>query len=103
MVRLSELSTEISKYTGVLQAKNFEIFRDFLTSPTTMGDQARDFLMASGKLQTLCYKEEIESALRTPGFGGFNCSIYMTFPDKGLPWWVYWTRFWDSKPYVMPK
>ena len=37
-----------------------------------MGDQAEAFLMASGKLQALCYKADIEAALRTPGFAGFH-------------------------------
>ncbi len=48
-----------------------------------MGDQAHDFLMASGKLQALCYKEEIESALRTPGFGGFQLLDLHDFPGQG--------------------
>src|SRR5690606_26565649 len=51
---------EIEKYTGSLKPKNFEIFRDFLNA-NHMGDQAHDFLMASGKLQVLCYKEDIEA------------------------------------------
>jgi beta-galactosidase/beta-glucuronidase len=46
---------EVAKYTGVLKAKNFEIFKDSLEA-NHMGDQARDFLLASGKLQVLCYK-----------------------------------------------
>ena len=73
---------EIEKYTGYLKAKNFEIFRDFLAN-NHMGDQAHDFLMASGKLQVLCYKEEIESALRTPGFGGFQLLGLQDFPGQG--------------------
>ncbi len=56
---------KMKKYTGILKAKNFEVFRDFLKQKKML-DQAHDFLMASGKLQTLCYKEDIESALRTP-------------------------------------
>jgi hypothetical protein len=32
---------------------------------------ADSFFLASGKLQTLCYKADIEAALRTKGFGGF--------------------------------
>ena len=92
---------EISKYTGVLQAKNFEIFRDFLTA-NHMGHQARDFLMASGKLQTLCYKEEIESALRTPGFGGFQLLDLHDFPGQGTALVGVLDPFWDSKPYVNP-
>ncbi|MBN2473778.1 MAG: discoidin domain-containing protein [Pirellulales bacterium] len=92
---------EISKYTGVLKAKNFEIFRDTL-SENHMGDQARDFLMASGKLQTLCYKEEIESALRTPGFGGFQLLDLHDFPGQGTALVGVLDPFWDDKPYVSP-
>ena len=90
---------EIEKYTGHLKTKNFEIFRDFLKA-NHMGDQARDFLMASGKLQTLCYKEEIESTLRTPGFGGFQLLDLHDFPGQGTALVGVVDPFWDSKPYV---
>ena len=73
---------EIPKYTGYLKPKNFEIFRDTLRAHN-MGDLAHRFLMASGKLQTLCYKEEIESALRTPGMGGFQLLDLHDFPGQG--------------------
>ena len=43
---------EIEKYTGVLRAHNFEIFRDSLARHNML-DQAEDFLMASGKLQAI--------------------------------------------------
>jgi hypothetical protein len=92
---------EISKYTGVLQAKNFEIFRDFLVA-NHLGDQAHNFLMASGKLQTLCYKEEIESALRTRGFGGFQLLDLHDFPGQGTALVGVLDPFWNSKPYVAP-
>ena len=92
---------EIAKYTGVLKPKNFEVFRDFLAA-NHMLDQARIFLMASGKLQTLCYKEEIESALRTPGFGGFQLLDLHDFPGQGTALVGVLDPFWDSKPYVAP-
>lgn len=92
---------EIEKYTGHLKAKNFEIFRDFLQA-NHMGDQARDFLLASGKLQTLCYKEEIESALRTPGFGGFQLLDLHDFPGQGTALVGVVDPFWEPKPYVAP-
>lgn len=93
---------EIPKYTGVLKAKNFEIFRDLLEA-NHMGDQAGAFLMASGKLQVLCYKEEIESALRTPGFGGFQLLDLHDFPGQGTALVGILDPFWDSKPYVSPE
>jgi hypothetical protein len=90
---------EIAKYTGSLKAKNFEIFRDQLEAQH-MGDQAHDFLIASGKLQTLCYKEEIESALRTPGFGGFQLLDLHDFPGQGTALVGVLDPFWESKGYV---
>ena len=93
---------EIAKYTGLTRAYNFEIFRDSLKE-NHMLDQARDFLMASGKLQTLCYKEEIESALRTPGFGVFQLLDLHDFPGQGTALVGVLDAFWDSKGYVTPQ
>lgn len=92
---------EMKKYTGILKAKNFEVFRDFLKQKKML-DQAHDFLMASGKLQTLCYKEDIESALRTPDFGGFQLLDLHDFPGQGTALVGVLDPFWDSKPYVSP-
>lgn len=92
---------EIKKYTGILKPKNFEIFRDLLKQKNML-DQAHDFLMASGKLQTLCYKEDIESALRTPHFGGFQLLDLHDFPGQGTALVGVLDPFWDSKPYVTP-
>ena len=92
---------EIKKYTGVLKARNFEIYRDFLAEKNLL-DQARDFLMASGKLQMLCYKEDIESNLRTPNFGGFQLLDLHDFPGQGTALVGVLDPFWDSKPYATP-
>ena len=62
---------EIPQYTGVYKAKNFEIFRDLLAD-NGMASQAEHFLMASGHLQTLCYKYETERNLRTKDYAGFQ-------------------------------
>jgi hypothetical protein len=93
---------EMKKYTGLLKARNFEIFREQLDR-NGMLHQARDFLMASGKLQALLYKEEIESALRTPGFGGFELLDLHDFPGQGTALVGVLDPFWDSKPYVTPR
>ena len=93
---------EIPKYTGYLKAKNFEIFRDFLDA-AGMGSLAKQFLQASGKLQALCYKEEIESALRTPGMGGFELLGLNDFPGQGTALVGVLDPFWDEKGYVTAK
>lgn len=90
---------EIPKYTGHLKPKNFEIFRDLLRA-RGMEQLARQFLLASGKLQTLCYKEEIESALRTPGMGGFELLDLHDFPGQGTALVGVLDPFWDDKGYV---
>jgi hypothetical protein len=93
---------EIVKYTGVLKATNFEIFRETLTE-NDMGDQAEDFLMASGKLQVLCYKADIEAALRTPGFGGFEILQLHDFPGQGTALVGILNPFFETKGYVTPE
>ncbi len=90
---------EIDRYTGVLKARNFEIFRDGLAEHHML-DQAQDFLIASGKLQTLCYKEDIESALRTPGMAGFQLLDLHDFPGQGTALVGVLNPFWESKGYV---
>ena len=90
---------EMTKYTGLLKARNFEIFQDQLER-NGMLHQARAFLMASGKLQALLYKEDIESALRTPGFGGFQLLDLHDFPGQGTALVGVLDPFWDSKGYI---
>jgi len=92
---------EIAKYTGVLKAKNFEIFRDTLEA-AGMSGLAGDFLAASGKLQALCYKAEIEAALRTPGFAGFELLDLHDFPGQGTALVGVLDPFWEEKGYITP-
>ena len=90
---------EMRKYKGYLKPKNFEIFRESLEA-RGMGKLARRFLLASGKLQTLCYKEDIESALRTPGMGGFQLLDLHDFPGQGTALVGVLDPFWEGKGYV---
>ncbi len=91
--------SEIPKYTGYLKARNFEIFRDTLAAHG-MSHLAPAFLHVSGRLQTLLYKEEIESALRTPGMGGFQLLDLHDFPGQGTALVGMLNPFWESKGYV---
>ena len=93
--------SEIAKYTGFLKAKNFEIFRDFLAE-NQMADQARDFFMASGRLQVLCYKYEIEKLLRSPDIGGYQLLGLNDFPGQGTALVGVVNPLWETKPYTSP-
>lgn len=92
---------EISKYDGFLMPRNFEIFQETLQK-NHMGHLAEDFLQASGKLQTICYKADIESALRTPGMAGFQLLDLHDFPGQGTALVGIVDAFWDQKGYIEP-
>ena len=93
---------EMSKYTGVLKPKNFEIFKESLKENNLL-ELADSLLLASGKLQTLCYKADIEAALRTKGMAGFQLLDIHDFPGQGTALVGVLDAFWDEKGYVSPK
>jgi hypothetical protein len=90
---------EINKYSGVHKAKNFELFQEELVKHH-MGDQAEDFLLSSGKLQVLCYKFEIEAALRTPQLAGTQLLSLNDFSGQGSAIVGVLDAFWDEKGYI---
>ena len=96
------LWSEIGKYTGVLEARNLEGFRA----------QARRnhierldsvFRRASGALQTLLYKANIEALLRTPSCAGYQLLSMTDYSGQGeaLVGWL--DSFWDPKGIVSPE
>lgn len=93
---------EIPRYHGWLQARNFEIVRDFLRQRDLLG-QARDFLQASGRFQALFYKDEIEACLRTPGWAGFELLDLHDFPGQGTALVGVLDPFWNEKGYITPR
>ncbi len=92
---------EIDAYNGYFKAENFEIFRETARRAGLL-EQAGDFLNASGKLQVLAYKHDIEAALRTPGFGGFQLLDLHDFPGQGTALVGVLNAFWGEKGYISP-
>ncbi len=91
---------EIEQYTGAVnKGKNFEIFRDILRDKG-MEQIARKFLMASGKLQVLCYKAEIERTLRTPHYAGYQLLGLNDYSGQGSALVGPLNVFWREKGYV---
>ncbi|QCW99525.1 beta-galactosidase [Aggregatimonas sangjinii] len=93
---------EMPKYKGVLQPKNFEIFKESLEA-NHLGHLADSLLLASGKLQVLCYKADIEAALRTKDMAGFQLLDLHDFPGQGTALVGVLDAFWDEKGYVRPE
>ncbi len=93
---------DIPKFTGVTRARNYEIFRQRLQN-AGMLDQAHDFVMASGALAAICYREDIEMALRTPGMGGFQLLDIQDFPGQGTALVGMLNDFMESKGVIEPE
>lgn len=90
---------EIKKYKGVTRAKNFELFQEEFER-NDLGGLSREFLHASGKLQLLCYKHEIERTMRTPGYAGFQLLSLNDFSGQGTALVGVLDAFWDEKGYA---
>ncbi|WP_147676544.1 sugar-binding domain-containing protein [Algibacter pacificus] len=87
---------EIEKYTGVLDPLNFKAVKLELEKKGLI-DLAPDFTYNSGKLAALLYKEEIERALKTPSFDGFQLLQLQDFPGQGTALVGLLNAFWQSK------
>ena len=89
---------EITQYNGAYKARNFEIFRDLLRD-NGMEQMAEKFLMASGRLQVLCYKYEIERNLRTRDYAGFQLLGLNDYSGQGTALVGPLNVFWREKGY----
>lgn len=93
---------EIEKYTGVLKARNFEVFKERLDEKGML-DQADDFFYTSGKLSVQCYKEELEAAARTRLLAGYQILDIQDFSGQGTALVGILDAFMDSKGHVTPE
>ena len=93
---------EIKKYTGNLMPLNFRAVVQDLEKKGRLY-LADDYLMASGKLAVILYKEEIERALKTPGFSGFQLLDLHDFPGQGTALVGILDAFWESKGLITPE
>ncbi|CAM3320297.1 sugar-binding domain-containing protein [Zobellia roscoffensis] len=94
--------SEIPKYTGVLKPLNFMAVKNDLENKKLI-DLAEDFTQASGKLAAILYKEEIERALKTPSFDGFQLLQLQDFPGQGTALVGLLNAFWESKGIISPE
>lgn len=93
---------EIDKYTGVLKARNFEEFR---TKARKNGivNQDEDFRKASGALNQIMYKYEIESFLRTKSCAGIQLLSIQDYQGQGEALIGWLDAHWESKGITTPK
>lgn len=91
--------SEIELYTGAYKARNFELFKEDMQAQGLL-HLAPSFLQASGKLQTLCYKMEMERSLRTKDLAGFQLLGLQDFPGQGTALVGVLNAFYKEKGYI---
>lgn len=93
---------EMNKYTGVLEPRNMNVFKERLAR-NGMASQAEDFFRATGAHTVLQYKEVNEALLRTPTSGGYQLLGLQDFPGQGSAFVGILDAFWESKGLVTPE
>lgn len=73
---------EPKKYTGVLKARNMEVFKERLEAAGLI-DFAEENRINSGKLAADCYKTEIEAARRSRCLSGYQLLDIQDFTGQG--------------------
>lgn len=87
---------EIEKYTGVLKPYNLEIFRERLEK-AGLSHLADKYFRASGRFAAECYKNEIETALRSKELSGFQLLDVQDFTGQGTALVGILNSFMESK------
>lgn len=93
------LWSEIDKYSGVLEARNLMELRESARK-NGLENMDKKFHQASGALQTLLYKANIEALLRTPSCAGFQMLSMTDYSGQGEALIGWLDSFWDSKGVV---
>lgn len=90
---------EISKYTGVLKAENFRIFKERLDKKGML-ERWKKFYKAAGRFAVECYKNEIETAMRSDKLAGFQLLDLQDFPGQGTALVGILNAFMENKGFI---
>ena len=73
---------ELADFHGVTAPVNYEIIRNRVEARGLL-PQWKRYVEASGELSLLCYRAEVEAALRTPELSGISLLGLQDFPGQG--------------------
>lgn len=93
---------EYSLYTGPLQPRYLDVFRETLEKRGLFG-QWKDFFYGVGMHCTDCYKREIEAALRTKELSGFQLLDLQDFNGQGVSLVGILNAFMQPKGFISPE
>ena len=91
--------TSIGKYTGNLMPLSLQAIHNDLAQKGKL-DKAPMYLEASTRFASILYKEEIERALKTTGYSGFQLLGLTDYPGQGTALVGLVDVFWDGKDSV---
>jgi len=93
---------EIDEYQkGVLRNTNYERIRNAVSN-RGLQEEASDMALASGRFSALLYKEEIESVMRTPAYGGFQLLGLNDYQGQFISIVGVLNDLWKSKGIIEP-
>lgn len=73
---------EIADFRGVTRAVNYELIRKKVEQSGAIDTWTKQ-VEATGELSNLCYREEVEAALRTERYSGISLLGIQDFPGQG--------------------
>lgn len=94
--------SEIDKYSGVLKARNLAKFKT-QAEKNGIAVQDESFAKASGALNQIMYKYEIESFLRTPSCAGVQLLSMQDYQGQGEALIGWLDCHWESKGITTPE
>ena len=94
--------SEIDRYTGVLKARNLEIFRERMDEAGLL-PLADEYFRASGRFAAECYKHELEAALRSDELSGFQILDLQDFSGQGTALVGVCNALMESKGVISPE
>lgn len=92
---------EIDKYCGPVRHLAYDAYKKGLIEKG-MFDKWQDFFRASGKLSVQCYRNDIETALRSEQMSGFQLLDIQDFPGQGVATVGILNSFMENKGHVTP-
>lgn len=94
-----DLLTEIERYTGVTEARNFKVVAGKAADRGMTEEEIADWINASGMLSRLGYRMEIEAVRRTKNMSGISLLGIQDFPGQGTALVGMMNALGDPKPY----
>ena len=89
---------ELDEFHGVTDPANYRLIRDRVLERGLEDEWARR-VSASGELARLCYREEIEAAMRTRDMSGISLLGLQDFPGQGTALVGMLNAHLEPKPY----